>query len=368
MEHRLRGSGTMRRRPGRRRRTNRPLHPRYSQELYHPNLPLRSLGSPAGPPGSLESPDLHRVRERLHPSKLFSKSLRGRWVELRASAQNREFSLGNHRCYIYGHRIDRSKTPDAARTCSGTSTLQTSDDTEVWKFSPWYYHSDSPVNTIDDCTRRWFREFLVHGSVWTGACVNAVHRSQRLSVKPMKSSDWPSDPLGPSWPSFPTIPEWLEMLRRGIDPFERPALKEPVGQSGYTRVSRGELHGNHVLATLIVSNVIVGVRSSTEIPSKYLGYFRYGHGFLILVCRYALPVGLVRFLLGRWCVAPYSLWLRRQCTLKQYLRKVPISLVKRARLRVVEYSQGEYPSRAGACTYPTDSESEYYSEAESELD
>jgi hypothetical protein len=263
---------------------------------------------------------------------------------------------------------DRSKTSDADRKYSGTPTLQNSKVAEVWNYSPWYYHADSLVNTVDDCTRRWFREFLVHGSVWTGACINAVHRSQRLSVKPMKSSDWPSDPLGPSWPSFPTIPEWLEMLRKGIDPFGRPELKEPVAQSGYTRVNRGELHDNHALATAIVANVIVGIRSSTEVPSKYLGYFRYGHGFLILACTYALPIGLVRFLLGRWCVAPYSLWLRRQCTLKQYLRKVPISLVKRARLRLAEYSASEYPTRVGTCTYPADSESEYYSGGESELD
>lgn len=316
----------------------------------------------------LDCPDPHRVRERLHPSKLFSKSLRGCWVELRASAQNRKIAFGNHRVFLYGHTGERSKTSYAARTCSETPTLQNSDDTEVWNFSPWYYHADSPVNTIDDCTRRWFREFLVHGSVWTGACVNAVHRSQRLLVKPMKSSDWPSDPLGPSWPSFPTIPEWLEMLRKGIDPFERPELKAPEGQSGYTRVSRGELHSNYVLATLIVSNVIVGVRSSTEIPSKYLGYFRYGHGFLILACTYSLPIGLVRFLLGRWCVSPYSLWLRRQSTLKQYLRTVPISLVKRARLRLAEYTDRVHPTRAGVCTFPSDDDSEYYSEGSSALD
>lgn len=316
----------------------------------------------------LESPDPLRVRERLHPSRLFSKSLRGCLVELRASAQNREVSLGPHRCSIYGGTVGQRKSLHLARINNGTSTLQNSSSTEVWKFSPWYYHADSSVNIIDDCTRRWFREFLVHGSVWTGACTNAVHRSQRLSTKSMKSSDWPSDPLGPSWPSFPTIPEWLEMLRRGIDPFERPELKAPEGNFAFDRVSRGELGSNCHLATMIVTNVIVGVRSTTEVPDKYLGYFRYGHGFLILVCRYALPIGLVRFLLGRWCISPYSLWLRRQCTLKQYLRKVPISLIKRARLRLAEYTQGVYPTKAGTCTHPADSDSEFYSGGESELD
>jgi hypothetical protein len=263
---------------------------------------------------------------------------------------------------------DRIKDPDAARTCSGTSNLQNRSEPEIWKINRWYYHSDVSVNIVDDCTRRWFREFLVHGSVWTGASDNAIHRSQRLSVKPMKSSDWPSDPLGPSWPSFPTIPEWLEMLRRGIDPFERQELKIPEGSSGYTRTSRRELQSNSALATLIVLNVIVGIRSSTEIPGKFLKYFRYGHGFLILVCRAALPIGLVRFLLGRWCVAPYSLWLRRQCTLKQYLRKTPISLVKRARQRLDDYALSALSTSAGICTHPSEFDSEYDSEGSSALD
>jgi len=269
---------------------------------------------------------------------------------------------------MYERQGDRALSSDAARKYSGTPNIHNSSVAEVWKISRWYYHSDSLTNTIDDCTRKWFREFLVHGNVWTGACNNAVHRSQRLSVIPMKSRDWPSDPLGPSWPSFPTIPEWLEMLRRGIDPFDRPELQSPLGDSGYTRVSRGELHSNCVLATRIITNVFVGIRSSSEVPGKFLKYFRYGHGFLILACRNNLPIGLIRFLLGRWCVAPFSLWLRRQCTLKQYLRKVPISLVKQARLRLVEYTDRVYPARAGSCTSSADFSSEYYSGGESELD
>jgi hypothetical protein len=313
-------------------------------------------------------PAPHRVRERLRPDKLFSKSLDGRLVELLASASNRRISFYPHRVRLYGGVGDRVVSSDADRTCSGSPVPQSSEITEDWRISPWYYHADSLVNTVDDNTRKWFREFLVHGTVWTGACDNAVHRSQRLRVKPLNSLEWPSDPLGPSWPSFPSIPEWMEMLRRGIDPFERPELKTPLGISGYTRVPRDELRSNYVLATRIVSNVIVGVRSSTEVPGKYLKYFRYGHGFLILACTHALPIGLVRFLLGRWCVSPYSLWLRRQCTLKQYLRKVPISIVNRSRLRLVEYASSAYPTGVGACTYPADYSSDFESGGSSELD
>jgi len=224
------------------------------------------------------------------------------------------------------------------------------------------------VNEIPNFVHEWCRRFLTFGHLWTGVSENAVHRSHRLLVKPMKSADWPSDPLGPSWPSFPSIPEWLEMLRRGIDPFARPELEAPGGTLGFTRVSRREVHENHVLATRIVSNVIVGIRSSEEVPKKFLRYFQYGGGFLILTVRYNLPIGLVRFLLGRWCVKPFSLWLRRAVSFKSYLKKVPISLVKASKARLDEYRLGLYPTRAESCTPLADDSSEYYSDGSSELD
>lgn len=254
-------------------------------------------------------------------------------------------------------------TAGTASSCNGLSeTLSL-----ARPLSRWYYHSDTPVNTVDDCTHRWFREFLTHGTVWTGACVNAEHRSHRLEVKPLKSADWPSDPLGPSWPSFPSIPEWMEMLRKGIDPFARGIYSNPEGEAGYTRLSRAELSSNVAIASRIVVSNIVGIRSSQEVPRKFLKYFRYRENFLILAVRHNLPAGLVRFLLGRWCVSPYSLWLRRAVLLRSYLRKVPISLVKQGRawLTTRELSRA---AKAGSCTPPADFSSDYESGGESELD
>jgi hypothetical protein len=293
-------------------------------------------------------------------------SSRGRAIELKASVAGRSFTPGYHRCYTYGNDGMQILSTRGLPQQSTGSPEQAMPD--VWETSPWYYHENVLVTTVDDCTRRWFREFLVHGTVWTGNCDNAVHQSQRLSVKPMKSSDWPSDPLGPSWPSFPSITEWMGMLRRGIDPFERPELKTPKANLGFTQVSRSEIHSNCALASRIVSNVIVGIRSSCEVPRKFHRYFRYHQNFLILVVRYNLPIGLVRFLIGRWCVAPYSLWLRRAVTFKSYLKKVPITLVKCARQKLVEYSSEEYPTRVGSCTPSDDFSSDYESGGESELD
>jgi len=235
--------------------------------------------------------------------------------------------------------------------------------------SPWYYHGGTPVSTIDDCTRRWFHEFLTHGTVWTGNSNNTVHRSQRLAVKPLKSSDWPRDPLGPSWPSYPSINEWMDLLRRGIDPFSRSGYENPEGNTGYTRVSRRQLSESPELATAIVANNIVGIRSSTEIPAKYWGYFRYRWNFLILTGTSALPIGLVRFLLAQWCTSPFSLWLRRAVPLKKFLRKTPISLVRRADTRRARYNAlRRTVAETGSCTPSSDYSTESYSGGESDLD
>jgi hypothetical protein len=351
----LKGRTPRRRNPRRRRRrrSNLDFHLlRSSQRL----LPLRPQLR-----DRLESPDRRRRARDLLPSRLFSKSPRGRLVELLASASNQQFQLGHHRVYLDGGVGDWANSPGGIAFQREHPQIRLQSLTGNLMLNRWYYHSDSVVNTFDKCTHDWFRDFLNHGTVWTGVCDNHIHRSQRLAVKPLKSSDWPSDPLGPSWPSFPSIVEWMEMLRKGIDPFARKELDTPVGDAGYTCVSRRELSENARLATLIVSNVVVGIRSSTELPTKYWKYFRYRQNFLILTCRYALPIGLVRFLLGQWCVKPFSLWLRRACTLKSYLRKVPILLVSRARDWAARTSASPVVPRHGSRT-PTS-----YSDSSSEL-
>jgi hypothetical protein len=237
-----------------------------------------------------------------------------------------------------------------------------------WSVHQWYYHADVTVNIADDYVRRWCREFLTHGTIWTGACDSAVHRSQRLVAKPLKSSDWPSSRLGPSWPSSPSITEWMEMCRRGIDAFQRHELFQPKTDTGFTRVSRRELNENHYLATRIAVHTIVGVRSTVEVPRKFLGYFRYRSNFLIWTCTFNVPIGLVRFLLGQWFKCPSSLWLRRAVPLKTFLRKVPTSHVKHARCRLALEAVSASVAEQGACAHPADDDTDFESVASSELD
>jgi len=232
----------------------------------------------------------------------------------------------------------------------------------------WYYHANTIVNIVDDYIHDLYHEAKLPGKLWTGVCDNAVHRSQRLTVKPLKSSDWPSDPLGPSWPSFPTIYEWLEMCRKGVDPFARPELEAPKGHLGLTRVSLGQVKENPYLAKKIVSNYVVGIRSSIAVPEKFRNYFRYRQGFLILVGYYCLPIGLVRFLLAQWITNPFSLWLRRAVRFKIFLRQVPISLVKQAGNQLAAANHRLALAEQEYCTYSSDEEYDSESYASSALD
>lgn len=151
-------------------------------------------------------------------------------------------------------------------------------------------------------------------------CDIGIHRRQERNAHRLRAADWPSHDGSGLWPSSPTLGEWMEMTEKGKVPCS-------LGRSSGTtcRVSRAALENSSELARRIVRRHIVGIRSDVEVPSKYLGYFRYRRGFLILTAP-RVPVGLARFLLGRWCIDPTSLWLEWYGTLKQYLREVPIRL------------------------------------------
>jgi hypothetical protein len=75
------------------------------------------------------------------------------------------------------------------------------------------------------------------------------------------------------------------------------------------------------VAAKVVTNNGIGIRAyPLVVPCKFLPWFRYRQGLLILVVRHAYPAGLIRFLIGRWIKVPCSLWLKEKCHLKYYLR------------------------------------------------
>jgi hypothetical protein len=161
-----------------------------------------------------------------------------------------------------------------------------------------------------------------------------AHLLNQARCARLGKADWPNIAGRPQWPSHPTFCEKLTMLRTGRTcHVELPPVLS-------TRVGKRELDSNPDLLKRIIANEIVGIRSDCDVPEKFLGHFRYRQGFLILTGHHCLPIGLARYLAGKWTTAPYDLWSRRSLSFKQYLRKVPAPLVERSReeLRVPDWS------------------------------
>lgn len=152
-----------------------------------------------------------------------------------------------------------------------------------------------------------------------------VHRRNTETVIRLDPLSWPRSQGDRRllWPSSPSLNEWMEMTRRGVSPC---SIGRHAGKT--VRVSRREQMQSITLTKRICMRHIIGIRSDVEVPRQYLGYFRYRWGFLILTAPYNLPSGLARWLVSRWCKDPHSLWLEWFGTLKQYLREVPIALIR----------------------------------------
>jgi len=251
--------------------------------------------------------------------------------------------------------------------CSGTMSRR-HESHAVSSGNAWYYHANSIVNIVDDSVRNLLHSVSPNERLWTGSCDNAIHRDQRFLAKPLKPKDWPKDLLGYSWPSTPSIPEWMEMLRKGIIPSERPIYQNRAGETGFTSVTQKQVRENLSLATRIVANNVVGIRSSVKVPEKLLRYFRYRQNFLILICSWKIPLALVRFLISQWIQAPYSLWLRTAVPFKKFLKSVPTSLV----LRATRWWKSAYyvdpPQGEGSVSPSYELSSEYNSDGGSDLD
>jgi hypothetical protein len=199
----------------------------------------------------------------------------------------------------------------------------------------WYYRADTPVD-LSYPERYYIRNVLPF--VRTGTVDNSIHVRNKQSLSPLKWSEWPScvSTGRRAWPSSPTFNEYLEMVRRGVSPSTQTAGGSKI------RSSRQQVRDSPELAIAIAARQVVGLRSDVEIPGKYHGYFRYRQNFAILTGHYSMPIGLARFLLSQWVLCPSNLWLEERVTLKQYLRRVPATLIERS--KEYEFSDSELGS------------------------
>lgn len=181
---------------------------------------------------------------------------------------------------------------------------------------------------------------LISGGLWNPPKRILVREANEVDKIRLRAKDTPriSRRL---WPSTPTFAEMLVATRSGMS---CPGFTKPPELTDNSHIRR--VHMNNIrVATRVVTDNVIGIRAfPLTVPSKFLRWFRYHQGFLILTGRYNIPSGLVRFLLSTWKTCPRSLWLRRPCLLKYYLKSTLFT------------DPGEYPED------DSDSESSYWEE------
>jgi len=351
---------------------SRPAHPRPSQGLGHrETVPRRQRRQRARrqrrrnkppPPGG-------GGKEKLRRSKLLAysgemrKKLSHPGPMARVGSASESTFLTHRGVKLLGSLQHSLSVPFDHNRCSRERRRESHEQRNAAHDCFYYNARSSHVIELDKLTRVRIQEDLPPGFVRTQSGSVTVLKSQISATKKLPETAWPAIMGRPAWPSSPTITEWLEMLRRGAK-----RSSELFVERGKTlRSTIREFNSNIELAKRVVHRQIIGVRADVSIPSKYLGCFRYRWGFLILTAPY-LPAGLARFLASLWCTNPYSLWLERKVTLKQYLRALPLSIFNRTAASGLPKTPCVLGTEPRSFTDSADEYSESYSGNSSELD
>ncbi|BCH36645.1 hypothetical protein [Aspergillus lentulus narnavirus 1] len=299
----------------RKRKRSSPRLPRKTRQCQKPRLPSRSLQPPSrGERGTSRSP-LGPLPPRRAEEEIRSDS---QWLLLEATHPVKVDGVRPLR--LSSQRDSRESNQDGM-TPSFTRNVDPYESRNLLPRSRIFNnpHSFIELNSTERSLARGIDRRIRVSSYQLDVHCRNVQGTYRLDP-----GSWPRDEINrPLWPSSPTLNEWLEMVRQGDSPCDK---GRPSGKT--VRVSRSEQASNALLTKRICTRHIIGIRSDVEVPQKFLGYFRYRQGFLILTAPYSLPIGLARWLVGLWCRDPHSLWLEWFGTLKQYLREVPASLIR----------------------------------------
>jgi hypothetical protein len=148
----------------------------------------------------------------------------------------------------------------------------------------------------------------------------SVMVGQARAVKRLPLDHWPRDLSGGrSWPTFPTLNESWEMAMRGKYPV-------PLSTSDREKLRGQKLPSKQVLPGQMVrtvSNFVIGIRATVAVPRKFLGYFAYRWGFLILKGNRPLPHSLASFLAGQWKSDISGVFLKFPIRYNEALRRMP---------------------------------------------
>lgn len=216
--------------------------------------------------------------------------------------------------YLNGRRRGKLRLPkhfpqEVRRLCDMSKTQI--------RISQYWVKPNSEVrHRLDRSVANWLHQ-VAPGYLWTRTGDSPVLEASRVAVPRLSKTRAPRSTRA-LWPSTPTFTEMLVSSRIGSKTPVRDNFKSLAVDNCLTL---RETRESHVLITRIVRRQIVGVRAEVEVPGKFLKYFRYRHGFLILSVRHCLPIGLVRFLTAQWIKCPTSLWLVEPVRFKHYLRR-----------------------------------------------
>jgi hypothetical protein len=263
------------------------------------------------------------------------------------SEEERKFLIGRVRTYAFSRRRGKFKLPsrfsDLVDEVSNSS--KASIRRMIFKVKPEVSAECRLLKSTFSYANR-----ILSGCLWKSSGNVSEDCARQVDCHRLAKRDWPRV-TGSLWPSSPSVPELIVMSRSGKvpDPLLRtrrvvnnhPTMQDLIGESG--------------LATRVVANNVVGIRSSVHVPRKFLPWFRYRDGILFLTVRYSIPIGLVRLLLGEWKRNVHNLWLRTKCHLKYYLRLVPHSRSKttEARRETVGVTPVDQSGNGGGIPKPT---------------
>lgn len=214
--------------------------------------------------------------------------------------------------YLNGKRRGSLKLPKRLATVLPTLVNMTKSD--IRKVAYWVKPGMSADCALSKGTISYLKQ-AAPVKIWTRS-VSQTDHGQGEVVKRLPRNCKPGG-ARPSWPSTPDLFETLELSRRGK---VLPRLdKTPIAINDC--LSKQAISDDIRLASRVVGQQIVGIRTTVKVPEDFLGYFRSYHGFLILTGRYKMPAELVRFLIAQWVKVPTSLWLVENCPFKFYLKR-----------------------------------------------
>lgn len=230
------------------------------------------------------------------------------------SEVERKFLTGRIHAYAFGLRRGNFKLPSRFSDLVGEiSKLARSELREMlFRVKPDLAVDCAALRSTFDYANR-----VLTRSIWRPSSNLLDDCARRVDTHRLDQRSWPRNPRQ-VWPSTPSVTELIAMSRRGIS--TSGLWTPPCLVKDHARVQ--DLSTDLGLATRIVSQNIVGIRSTVSVPRKFLPWFRYRSGILFLTVRSSIPAGLVRLLLREWIVGPYNLWLRVNCRLKYYLRNI----------------------------------------------